>query len=349
MNDMELYVIEGNTDAISFLMSEGATSTYLNNVILKVFDNNLVKAVDVLKMLIKLHWNLALNIRCVSEVDIYIQLYNLVEYHNYLWDTGVRNKLVHWTHYRYPLLKFELENKNENIVKIVLYHIICKYDIFINATFYTTTTEIVNNIIKEYTEILNKEDYSQPLPVEISNKNGLNLIDISELLSNPQIELYHKSIRYDDSNLLEKIVKLMYKMEDYCMDKYCVFRLSVIGRAGDAHANLFMYSPRENMWFRVEPAGIRMTVDEVSKYYIELDETIKEFKPNYKSTNDYYYLPGLHKINPGPYCAYYSCMIVNEYVSNTEMTMIDIIEKISNIEYIKQKLIQYNNILTLKI
>ncbi len=119
----------------------------------------------------------------------------------------------------------------------------------------------------------------------------------------------------------------------------------------NSHANTFLYDRIIGTWIRFEPGGLSHNDLE---QYGELDNYIKIFKPLYISHNDYYYFPGLHVINPGPYCAYYSLMFIEKYIelrctepnfSTQKNVLFDTIEQISDREYIGRKLVEYEGTL----
>lgn len=134
--------------------------------------------------------------------------------------------------------------------------------------------------------------------------------------------------------------------------RYGLFSIPVHGNDG-SHFNLMLYDRDINLWYRIEPAGyiyyngkmnsiVNNNNNMVFQYSI-LDEEIREIKKNYLSHNDYYFLPGLHNINKGPYCGFYSTMMIKQYIKHNDI--FTVIEKISDIDLIKEKLNQYETIL----
>ena len=143
-------------------------------------------------------------------------------------------------------------------------------------------------------------------------------------------------------NHMDQIILLMNYLENLHLSTYSLFMFA-INMDKVPHCNLFLYDYKINIWYRIEPNGMILCGEEIYNQYDYVDIHIKKVKTNYLSQNDYHLLPGLCYINPGYYCMYYAVMMVEEYINNNNM--FDVIEKISNIDYIEKKLKEYKSIL----
>lgn len=283
------------------------------------------------------------NINHISEHAITCCMYQTVMYNNDLFDNKLKSDIQSFRFY--ILTGYESDkDKYQTLFRIFLFHIINKYyNSLKNIQF---TLEIKNYFL----DLINNCNVAKSIknPVNIANKSGLILLNMRKLLQ------HHQDIHFNpisiNLNSIGQILDVMCDLEDICVNKYGLFRMSVQGANGCGHCNLFLFDYKLQHWFRIEPAGIFFADDEnqqITKQYSELDKNIKNIKCNYSSQNDYYYLPGMHFVNPGPYCAYYAIMIVETYITNNNM--FETIEKVTSIDYINNKLKEYETLLHLKI
>jgi hypothetical protein len=295
--------------------------------------------VEIITKYINDNLHLLNNINHISEEHITSTICRIVTYNNHLYENKIKKDIQLFRYYIF--FDYHLDNNPyTNLYRIFLYHIVNKYyDYFKNITF---TTEIKNFLINSINDCNNYNKLCIKDTISISNKSGLNLFEIYKLLQHyHEIELYPTTVKTIDS-LLDAMCYLEDKNKEYGL-----FRFPVIGANNCSHCNLFLFDKKLSMWYRIEPVGTYFSEednDNITYQYYGIDKKIKEIKTNYMSHNDYYFLPGLHFINPGPYCAYYSVMIVDEYIRNGFHNMIHTIEKVSDVVFIKGKFEEYEKI-----
>jgi hypothetical protein len=292
---------------------------------------------DILKITQLIEDNLFIinNINHISKEHIRATMNNIVKYSNYLYTNNIKKELQS---FRYRILVNYEVDESKWLFRIFLYFLIHKYaDYFQNVAYTKEIYDFFINLIDNYEHIIVTKPF-----VQIANKSGLDFTEMNKLLDH----LCNIRLTKTTKNI-DQIIDEMYYIEDG-NSKYGLFRYSVVGNNNCSHSNMFLYDRYNNRWIRIEPAGIYFCDDNdpafVKNQYNDIDTKIKELKSNYLSFNQYHYLPGFHFINPGPYCAYYSIMVVEEYINNPG-NIFSIIEKISSLDYINKKLKQYELIL----
>lgn len=289
-----------------------------------------------IKQLIEDNFYIINNINHISDEHIRATIIFIVKHSNHSYKNNINKEL---RSFRYSsLADYELD-KTKWLFRIFLYFVIHKYSDFFKTVVYTKEIdELFINLIDNY----NYQLVVKPF-VQIDNKTGLDFTEMNKLLNN----LCNIKLTRTTKNI-DEIFDEMYNVEDN-NEKYGLFRYAVVGNNNCSHCNMFLFDRINNTWIRIEPAGIYFCDDDdpivAKNQYNDIDDKIKELKDNYISFNDYHYLPGLHFINPGPYCAYYTIIIVDEYINNNNNNMFSIIEKISCLDYISEKLKQYELIL----
>jgi hypothetical protein len=193
----------------------------------------------------------------------------------------------------YTLINYELD-ENKWLFRIFLYFLIHKYRDYFQTIVYTKEiNDFFTIMIDSYDNLFVAKPF-----VQIANKSGLNSSEMNKLLDH----LCHLKLTTTTKNI-NQIMDEMYNVENND-GNYGLFRYSVVGNNNCSHCNMFLFDKMNNIWIRIEPAGIYFCDDNdplfVKNQYNDIDNKIKEIKSNYLSFNDYHYLPGLHFINPGP-------------------------------------------------
>ena len=311
--------------------------------------------IQMIEKYINKNFHIMSKINIVPEDSIFFQLCMMTTHSNYLYE----NK-INWKprQLRFAILDgYEKSSGSANLFRIFMFHLINKYEYFKNIEIPKNTELEIKNLIDVYSEkvlLVKKQIF------ELENKSGLDLRGIHFLLNSKNshlIEIYHDSIRAKNNtieNYTTEILVLMTYMESNCEKKYGLFRFSVLGD-DCTHCNFFLFDSTLKTWYRIESGGFYYCVGECKKEHIEqyniLDCNLKKSKDNYYSHTDYHFIPGLHSINKGPYCAYYCVMIVEEYINNDVISnnelhkMMKVIEKVSDFEFIESKLREYNEML----
>lgn len=330
--------------------------------------------IEIISNLINDNVNLLNNFGHISEHHTKSTIISIVQYHNYLADNYLRLETEQYREWILIGYYNDETNTKGMLFRIYLFYLIHKYDYYFKVTKLTSEIKrflldaIKNSKVKlikregvqlenqdglwcrDIVRLLDMYDviYDDDIIIKMPNMftpdkrskmDRLFIDDKHELLNIPNITYFMQATTFDE------VINKMSDAEDKCNDSYGLFRFSVVGSRPDrGHCNLFLYDYKINKWYRIEPAGTIMyghSDDEINTYqYSEIDNKIRQLKSNYLSQNDYHYLPSMHYINPGPYCVYYSVMIVEEYVKCGNM--IDAIEKVSSLDYINNKLKDYD-------
>lgn len=329
---------------------------------------NVKSDMDLLKNYIEDSLPILHNLGNVNKEKIGMTIVMMVNYHNYLQEKEVKSnthKLRYWILGNYNK---EVDNTNRNIFRMFLFHLVNKYPTIRNITTTIENKQMIDSLIDSYSKkIIFPENIKS---INIKYTDGLTQTDMISILtlrnkdekfiiSNEKISFLYKDV----FSIAKETLKVMDDLEEKCVDKYGLFRVSVDG-GSCSHCNLLFFDYKIKVWFRIEPCGFYF-LNKLNNFiggetaisqYGGLDQIIKAMKDNYFSHNDYYFLPGLHTFNPGPYCVFYSIMIVDEYTENDDsdinkdnklMKMINTIEKISRIDYIETKLKEYEHIVDL--
>lgn len=326
---------------------------YLKNSVIKVM--NITR--DLLHNAISKYYHLIDSLSFISNDDIE----HVVKAGVYISNEKYSNKIdMKMEPARHSSLKNY--NKYKPIIVLLTMHILHKNRLLIENTH-------AYYIHQEVEEFMNGFDYiptsSVIYNININNKGGMNSYDMKKIINNlcPEVHFDTDYISYKLGfevyciNIINRM-----KYIEISNNKYSAFRFSVPGNDG-THCNIFLYDKQVNMWYRIEPAGSKWycetkDYDEIYKgktvfskdlnmaareVYNELDQHIRKNKANYLSQNDYYFLPGLHTINPGPYCCYYSIMILEAYIN--EQNIFQAVEVITCRNYVEKKLGEYEDIL----
>jgi hypothetical protein len=294
--------------------------------------------VSKISQLIDNNLNIINNISSVSKEHILSTIIMIVKYSNDLFENKMKKDTQS---FRYNILKNYEIDQDKSLFRIFLYFLINKYsNLFATIAYTKEIHEFLMNRIDNYK--ISLRNLHKPF-TSISNKSGLNLFEINRLL----YKLCNVKLTTTTKNIYQ-VLNEMYDIENG-KSEYGLFRYSIIGNNYCTHCNIFLYHRTNNIWIRIEPAGMYFCDGDdpsfIKEQYNDTDNIIKELKTNYLSFNDYHYLPGLHFINPGPYCTYYSVMIVDEYINDNNHNIFSVVEKVSSIDYIDKKLKQYESIL----
>lgn len=294
---------------------------------------------DCIQKIVNDNIHLMNNINHIKVDDINGQITRMVVYSNYLYENKLKNDTQIYRYYIWDGYAFN--QPYANLFRIFLFHILNKYeDVFNKIPFTNEIEEYFKKIIGDCNDndgLCVKEFF------KIDNHDGLNREEIYKLLQHhTNLKKYPvKATNIDD------IINFMYSLEDDCENEnmdYGLFHFSVIGN-NCSHCNLFLFDRIMMLWYRIEPGGLifKDNYEEITNQYYGIDTMIKNVKSNYMSQNDYYYLPGMHFVNPGPYCGYYSAMIVDEYIGFGMHDMYQVVEKVTCLEYVGDKLEEYKN------
>lgn len=241
-------------------------------------------------------------------------------------------------------------SKQEYIAYICLVYLIVKYNIKIESKdyeqlktlYYQTVSQ--NNQLYTFVEPENNSiidinhRYSSGLRFDHFKKiitatlNDINLI----VCDNWYIPL--KDYGQEESDLI-KTMKQYNSSNNTKLSWIIIYLRFQIRKDSDSgHCNAIVYNPNLDEWIRIESHGVSLITEEESPicYHI-LDLHIKHHIKNYKSHNDYYYLPGIQRLESA--CVFYTCILIEEYIRNNNIY--EAIENLLFIDYARERLKYY--------